>query len=85
MSVSDVVPDCVGVAERVGYNAADATALKSGWFFSVSSVGPPSGGSVSVRPTSVGPSVGHGLCTVMPDCVGVSEQVGENAADVTAL
>ena len=40
---------------------------------------------VSVRPTSVGPSVGHGLGTVLPNCVGVLEQVGNKAADVTAL
>ena len=40
---------------------------------------------VSVRSTSVGPSVGHGLCTVLPNCVGVSERVGDNAAEVTAL
>ena len=40
---------------------------------------------VLVRPTSVGPSVGHGLCTVLPNCVGVSEQVGDDAVGVTAL
>ena len=40
---------------------------------------------VSIRPAFVGPSVGRGLCTVLPNCVGVSERVGDEAVKVTAL
>ena len=76
----------LGLLEQVGDHAVDAAMLKPRRFVAISSGGVLSRGTVSVRSVrSVAPSVGHGPCTVMPNGVGVSEQLCGNAAYVTAL
>jgi hypothetical protein len=76
----------LGLSERVGDHAVDVATLEPGRFVAINSGGLLSRGPVSIRSVrTVAPSVGRGPCTVLPNGVGVSERVCDDAADVTAL